>query len=637
MSEVRNNSRRRKSSSIIPVAALFCFVGMGLRANSQAPQAPALSLDIPKSRNPFGPYLPTRVPAAGLANSPRIDQLIRDGKLYLSLDDAILLALENNLDIAIARYNLPIAEADVERTQAGGAFRGVNAGIVQNTPGGGVGGFGAGAPGAGAGGTTGGAGGAGSGASGIVQSTLGAGTAVSSYDPAISGTASVEHFTTPLSNLQIYGVPSLQVNTITANLAYTQAFPTGTALSFNLENSRVTGNSIYNYLNPALNVYYRIAVQQQLLAGFGLGPNLRYLRIAKNDRKISDIAFTDQVTATVTQIADMYWDLADAYQDVQVKERSLQFAKETLDSDKKQLELRAIPAMDVTKAGAEMENREQELTTAKTTLELQESLIKNALTKNLDDLVLEEIPVVPTEKMAVEADTAESSLEALTAQALRDRPELKESVIDLDNRDISRAAARNALLPSLALQAYYGGSGLAGVDNPASGYMSSAPVDYGSSFRKAFDNSSPDYLVGLSLRIPIRNRVLKSDQYRSDLEYRQSELRIQQLKKQVRIEVRNALYALQQSQARVASAKRGRDLAQQTFDISKQEQQLGSGSNFQTLLAQRDLALAESSLDTAETIYEKARVELDRAIGSTLESHNIAIDDAKQGVVVQSR
>jgi outer membrane protein TolC len=599
-------------------------------------QTPALSLNLPKSKNPFGPYMPSLVPAASLANSTRIDQLIRDGKLYLSLDDAVLLALENNLDIAISRCNLPISEADVERTRAGGAFRGVNAGIVQNTPGGGVGGLGAGAPGAGAGGTTGGAGGAGSGASGIVQSTLGAGTTVSSYDTTITGTASVEHYTQPLSNLQIYGVPSLQLNTTIANLTYSQAFPTGTALSFNFENTRQTGNSIYNYLNPALNVYYRITFQQQLLAGFGLGPNLRYLRIAKNNRKISDIAFKDQVIATVTQIANMYWDLANAYQDVQVKEHSFQFAKETLERDQKQLELRAIPAMDVTKAGAEMENREQELTSAKTTLVLQESLIKNALTKNLDDLALEEIPVVPTEKMEVKEETAtDITLESLTNEALHDRPELQESTIDLDSRNISRAAARNALLPTVSLQGYYGGSGLAGVDNPASGYESSVPNDNSSAVRRAFDNSSPDYLVGLSVRIPLRNRVLKSDQYRSELEYRQSELLIQQQKKQIRIEVRNALYALQQSQARVASARRGRDLAQKTFDISKQEQQLGAGSNYQTLLAQRDLALAESSLTEAETLYEKSRIELERAVGSTLENHNIAIDDAKQGIVAK--
>jgi outer membrane protein TolC len=597
-------------------------------------QTPALNLNLPRSKNPFGPYIPSLVPAASLANSPRIDQLIRDGKLYLSLDDAIRLSLENNLDIAISRYNLPIAEADIERTRAGGAFRGVNAGIVQNTPGGGVGGLGAGAPGAGAGGTTGGAGGAGSGASGIVQSTLGAGTAVSSYDPTITGTASIEHYTQPLSNLQIYGVPSLQLNTTGANLTYSQAFPTGTAFSFNFEDTRQTGNSIYNYLNPALNVYYRITFQQQLLAGFGLGPNLRYLRIAKNNRKISDTAFKDQVIATVTQIANIYWDLANAYQDVQVKERSFEFAKETLDRDQKQLELRAIPAMDVTKAGTEMENREQELTSAKTTLVLQESLIKNALTKNLDDLTLEEIPVVPTEKMEadVEAPTG-VTLESLTDEALRDRPELQESTIDLDSRNISRSAARNALLPTLSLQGYYGGSGLAGVDNPASGYDSSVPTDNSAAIGRAFNNSSPDYLVGLAVRIPLRNRVLKSDQYRSELEYRQSELLIQQQKKQIRIEVRNALYALQQSQARVASARRGRDLAQKTFDISKQEQQLGAGSDSQTLLAQRDLAVAESALAEAETLYEKSRIELERAVGSTLESHNIQLEQAKTGVV----
>ena len=160
------------------------------------------NLAIPHSNNPFAAYAPSRVPKPNLANSPRLDQLMRDGKLYISLQDAIALALENNLDLAIARYNLPIADTDIQRTKAGGFFRGVNTGVVQGTAGGGVGGFGQGAPGAGAGGTTGGAGGAGAGASGLVQSTLGIGTTVSSYDPIISGTMGIEHLTTPLSNLR---------------------------------------------------------------------------------------------------------------------------------------------------------------------------------------------------------------------------------------------------------------------------------------------------------------------------------------------------------------------------------------------------------------------------------------------------
>ena len=267
--------------------------------------------------------MPSTVPEPKLTNSPRLDQLIRDGKLYISLTDAISLAIENNLDVAIARYNLPIADTDILRTKAGASFRGVNTGVVQGTPGGGVGGFGTGAPGAGAGGTTGGAGGAGAGAAGLVQSTLGIGAPVQSYDPAITGNMGIEHLTQPLANLQIYGVPSLQQNTGIFNLAYQQSFPPEPAVTFETQNNRQTTNSIFSNLSPSLGSYYRVTVQQQLLSGFGLGPNLRFLRIAKNNKKISDIAFKDQVVATITQIADMYWDLVSAYEAERVTEQSL--------------------------------------------------------------------------------------------------------------------------------------------------------------------------------------------------------------------------------------------------------------------------------------------------------------------------
>src|SRR6476661_720850 len=303
--------------------------------------------DMPASHNPFSAYSADSVPRPDLANSPLFDQLIRDGKLYLSLKDAIRLALENNLDLAIARYNLPIANMDILRTRAGGIFRGVNAGVVQGTPGGGVGGFGTGAPGAGAGGTTGGAGGAGAGASGLVQSTLGVGTAVPSYDPAIIASVGAEHQTTQLANQRIYGVPLLQLNTGQANVGITQAFATGSSISFEFNNNRQTTNSPFFNLSPALGAMYRFSFQQQLLAGFGLGPNLRYLRIAKNNKKISDIAFKDQVMATVTQIKNIYWDLVNAYEQSQVNEQSVAFAQQSLENAKKQLQLESIPAMDV--------------------------------------------------------------------------------------------------------------------------------------------------------------------------------------------------------------------------------------------------------------------------------------------------
>jgi outer membrane protein TolC len=598
-------------------------------------QTKSFELEMPRSNNPLSAYSPEKVPEPTLTNSPRLEQLIRDGKLYLSLKDAIDLALENNLDLAIARYNIPIADTDILRTKAGGYFRGVNTGVVQNTLGGGVGGLGAGAPGAGAGGTTGGAGGAGAGASGLVQSTLGAGTSVSSYDPTINAVFGEEHLASPLPNILFQGVPTLQTNTGQLSVNYSQSFPTGTTFSFEFDNARQWVNSPNSQLNPILNSYYHVGFRQELLAGFGFGPNMRYLRIAKNNKKISDIAFKDQVIATVTQIEDIYWDLVKAYEEARVDEQSLAFAQQSLDNTKKELQLESVPAMDEMKAEAEVSKRDQDLTVAKTTLELQESLIKNALTKSLDDPVLEAMPVVPTDTMQETSTQPSQPLADLISAALQDRPELSESAVQLVNFQISRKAARNALLPTLALQGYYGGTGLAGPANPLfTGTIASiVPTDLGGSIINAYNNSAPDYFVGLNLSIPLRNRVAKADQYRSELEYRQSELRMEQLKKQIRIEVRNAQYALEQNRARVEAARKARDLAQRTFEITKKEQGLGSGSSFQTLSAQHDLAMAQLAWVTATTAYEKAKVELDRATGTTLEHNGIKIQDALTGTI----
>src|SRR5579864_3543653 len=273
----------RSSTRLERLAApLFCSVVCACTCFSQQPtnsntiantgrSRPHYSsvFKMPSSRNPLSAYSPSSTPEPELTNSPRLNQLIRDGKLYLSLKDAIRLAMENNLDIAIARYNLPIADMDILRTKAGGVFRGVNAGVVQGTPGGGVGGFGTGAPGAGAGGTTAGAGGAGAGASGLVQSTLGVGTAVPSYDPTIVASVGAEHQTTPLASQRIYGVPLLQLNTGQANFGFSQAFSTGTMVTAQFFNNRQSVNSIYTSLSPALNAQTQFQVRQPLLAGFG--------------------------------------------------------------------------------------------------------------------------------------------------------------------------------------------------------------------------------------------------------------------------------------------------------------------------------------------------------------------------------
>ena len=503
------------------------------------------------SHNPFDAYRGQTAPPPSLANSVRLDALVRNGKLYLSLRNAIDLALENNLDLVIARYNLPIAQMDILRTQAGGQVRGVNTGVVQGTPGGGQSASGAGA---GAGGTTGGAGGAGAGASGIVSSTLGTGTAVSSFDPVLSAQGDVDHSAQQLSNFQLEGVNVYKINSIAGTVSYSQAFAAGGSVQVNWVNARQTSNGVYDFFSPQLNSRVQAMVSQPLLAGFGQGPNLRFLRIAKTNQKISDIAFKAQVIATVTQICDLYWDLVSAYDDEQVEERSVQFAAETLETGRKQLALQAIPEMDVLKAEGELANRQQDLTVARTNLELQELYMKNAITRSLDDPALEEMPVTPTDRIGNTASGTPEPVQQMIELALKNRTELAESALDLQNRELSRKTARNALLPALSVYGLYAGTGLAGEksSNYYSGGASTTsalPTGYTGALESTFENSAPEYQVGLQLNIPLRNRVAKADQYRTELEYRQSQVYAEELKKRIHIEVRNASYALEQGAA----------------------------------------------------------------------------------------
>jgi len=588
------------------------------------------------SRNPFDSYRGKTVAPPSLVNSTRLDSLVRDGKLYLSLRNAIDLALENNLDLVIARYNLPIAQMDIQRTSAGGSVRGVNTGVVSGTPGGGGGAFGGGA-GAGAGGTSGGAGGAGAGASGLVTSTLGTGSSVSNYDPFLSVNADVDHTSQLLPNQTLYGVSVIHQNTIAGNFSYSQAFPTGGSIQVAWDNQRQTTNSRNNTLNPQLTSFFQFQAQQQLLSGFGLGPNLRFLRIAKTNQKVGDIAFRAQIIATVVQICDLYWDLVSAYDDEQVKERSVGFASETLDKSRKQLELQAIPEMDVLKAESDVATREQDLTVARTNLELQELYMKNAITRSLDDPTLQEMPVVPTDRIGsqsgVQTPITLPPAQDMITDALKSRTELQESSLVLQNSELSRKTARNALLPSLSVYGLYTGTGYGGTPNGQSGLGTTAPAGFGGAAENAFNYSSPEYQVGFQLNVPLRNRIAKADQYRTELEYRQSQVYLEELKKRIRIEVRNARYALEQGTSRVDAARKARDLAQRTLDIMQKEQKLGAGSNQQTLSAEHDLALAESALVAAETAYEKARVEVRRATGSVLEEYGISIAEAKAGSV----
>src|SRR6195256_3751118 len=410
--------------------------------------------------NPLAPYTARHVAPPNLANTARIEELLHDGKLYISMNDAVALALENNLDIAIARYNLNIADTDVWRAKSGAnAILGVNNGVVQNTPGGGVGGLG-GQVGSGQGGTSVAAGGAGAGSGGLVVSTSGSGPLITSFDPILTGTFSIDHNTIlPSSTFS----PASPVNTTTGNFVYQQGFITGTNMSIGFNNTRQTfGNAPFTLLSPQLNSSFNFRLTQRLLQGFGFAPNTRFIRIAKNNREISDVAFRLQIINTVQQIENMYWDLVFAYENVRVQNESLNFAQKTLSDTKKQVEIGTLAPIETVRAQSTVATDQQALTVAQTNLQLQQLLMKNALSRTLVAPRLADAEVIPTSTMQLPTTGPVVPTQDLVNDALTHRAELAEARINLANTEISNKAVRNSLLPSLDLYAYYGGTGIGG-------------------------------------------------------------------------------------------------------------------------------------------------------------------------------
>lgn len=589
-------------------------------------------VSMPHSHRPLAPYEPSTAPPLNLQNSPRLQSLIREGKLIISLQDAIALAIENNLDLSYFRYNFPIAQTDVLRTKAGGLVRGVNAAVVQSTQGGFSGGN------TGGGGSSGGS--AAAGAGGIVQSTLGAGTAVASFDPYLNFKGFDDHNVIQEVNPAQVGVPIFRENTIQGQVGFSQSFPVGTDVSVNYLGNRLTANSPYFATNPTLNSSFQVVIAQQLLAGFGMATNERYMHIAKKNLQITDLAFRSQVIATVTQVEDIYWDLVNSFEDEQIKEQSLNFANQTLTDDQRQLGLKAIPAMQVMKDQAAVASAEGDLTVSRATLRLNELLMKNALTKT-DDPSIDELPVVPLDRIGASDPNAGKSIDDLIAEAEKNRPDVREEEIAMQVAQMSLKSINSELLPVLNMYGLYQGSGVAGVKNPHCilgpvQCSSNLPGGFGGMLDNTFNYTAPEYQVGVNLSINLRNRVAKADQFRAVLEYRQRQITFEEQRKNIRFDVRNSKFAVEQALARVGAAQKARDLAQRTFDITKQEQKLGAKSSLDTLAAQNTLAISESALDAAQTAYEKAKVDIDRATGETLERTGVSIDDAKSGVVTHA-
>src|SRR5437899_4478752 len=614
----------------------------------EAKPVPALNYSKPVRHfpNPIGPYTSRQVDPPNLANTARIDSLMREGKLYLSVNDAIALALENNLDIAIARYTLNIADTDVLRAKAGAQILGVNVGIVQNTPGGGVGGIGT-QVGSGTGGTSLGAGGAGVGVGGIVGSTAGGlfGPLITSFDPILTGSFQSDHFhILPSSTFS----PASPQNTTTANFQYNQGFQWGTNLSVGFNNSRTSvGNAPFQPLSPQLNSNFQFKLTQHLLQGFGFAPNTRFIRLAKNNRELSDVAFRLQIITTVDQIENMYWDLVYAYENLRVKQESLSFSQKTFSDTKKQVEIGSLAPIEAVRAQSTVAADEQALTVAKTNLQLEQLIMKNALSRTLHDPTLANADVIPTSTMEVPENEQVQPTEELVNEALQHRAELIESRIQLNSQQVSNQALHSALLPTLDAYAYYGGYGLGGSQNPTNlcgnpdnpGFgcspTAASPISYGGTLNQLVNSTAPDKGVGLQLNIPLRNRAAQAIQIRGELEYRQQQMALQQTENRVSIEVRQAQFAVEQNRASVASAQAAVDYARQSLDAEQKKYQFGTSTTTAVLQTRSALATAESTLMSAMAAYEKSRVEMERATGSLLDKNGISIDDAARGQVTR--
>jgi outer membrane protein TolC len=598
--------------------------------------------------NVLAPYKPRPVPEPDLANSPRIDQLLRDGKVYLSMDDAVALALENNLDLDLARYNLNIADTDILRANAGSNILGVNTGVIQNTPGGGVGGL-SGMVGSGTGGTSVAAGGAGTGTNGLVNSTLGVGAPIPSFDPSITSTLQMDRDYT-LSGSALSGRAVTNTNTGTADVSYQQGFHTGTNLMVGFNNSHFTTDNPLSALSPTIASNFQFRVTQELLQGFGFLPNTRFIRIAKNNREISDVAFRLQVITTVDQIENLYWNLVYAFENVRVQQEALAFAQKTLSDNEKAVQVGTMPPIQVVSAQSTVASNRQALTVAQTNLELQELLMKNALSRSLQDPMLASAQVIPTSTIQLPEQEPVSPTEDLINEALQHRAELAESRIDLTNRDISSKAVRNSMLPSINLFAYYGGSGLGGTLSPNAIFCPSVsgicinrnripsqflagPVGYGDTLSQLVNSTAPDKGVGINLNVPILNRTAQANQVRSELELRQAQVRLQQLENQIRIEVRNAQFDVQQNRASVDAAQAAVNLARQTRDAEQKKLEAGVSNPTNVLQTQSSLTSTESTLLSAQAAYEKSTVELDRATGLLLERTGIVLQDAERARV----
>jgi outer membrane protein TolC len=607
------------ASTIAPVASL----GLAKHDFTHGPRAfPTL----------LKPYQTISIEAPELTNSPRLEQLIHDGKLMLSLQDAVELALENNLDIAVQRYYPWVADAGILKAKAGGAG--------YSTPGG----------------------------------TFASSTAnlnSFAYDPLFTSGVSIDDRKTPINNPFISGtgaanLTGLITHTTTFTNQYSQSFETGTNFTASWNNTRSSSTSSANFFNPAVQSTLSLGFSQSLLNGFGITVNTRNLRIAKNNRRIADWAFALQAITTITNTITAYWELVYARANVKVEEQAVTVSEKLYNDNKKQLGVGTMAPLDVTRAESELATDRQNLIVAQTVQLQDEQILLNAISKDPMASNLIHVEIITTDQPKQPEAIESASFEDSIKEAFAKRPDLQEQALNLNNAGIDVQATRKALLPAATLSAQYSSVGLAGnsptkgastvvssgipiVDangNPIS--VNGVPVfepltvtprtgtnqdGFTSAQSQIFHSQFPEFLAQLTLNLPLRNRSAQADSARALLTQRQFETQLQLLKNAALLDVRNTYIALTQDRAQVAAASKARELQQQTFDAEQKKYRLGASTVYNVILTQRDLITAQGTELRALANLEEAKANYERALGRTLDVNHVTIADAKSGEI----
>lgn len=599
------------------------------------------------------PYLPSHVRETNFTDSPRLASLLRGGKLYLSLDDAIALAIENNLDVELERYSYPTADSDLLRAQGGGATRGLPL-TVDLLPQG-VGGPQSPLLNIPAGGST---------PASVVSTqlielsaivpgqtnpsiatgTLSAGTPLPQFDPAITGSLTAQHSSTPEAEQQLAGAAVYTTNTTTGSIGLTEGFSTGTSISASFNSLAQSSNaSTYTY-NPFVSSGLGVTLTQPLLRGFGPTVNRRYIRIAKNNQKATDQLFREQAIETVTGITYLYYDLVSLLDDVGVKRETLVTAQKLYEDNQAKVEQGTLAPIELVRAQAQVAAARQDLANSEGFELQQELIVKTMLSrKGTTDPLLREARVVPTTTIQIPPAEDPTPPQQYIDEAFRNRPELQGGRIQIENTQIAMKGTRNEMLPQLDLVGTLQNGGLAGQVNslnPALGAgISSGPVDpslvggFGSSLEQILAHNYPTYAIGINLNLPLRNRIAEADYIRDQTQLRQSQVLLQRLQNQVRLEVEGALIAQSRTRAAYEAAVEARKLQEQSLEIENEKFANGLSTTFLVLQYQSYVAQARSTEVAARGAYVKARTALERATGKTLEIHNISLEEAQSGNV----